>query len=47
MSNHPFVGVWRLLSFEARASSGEVSYPLGRDALGVLLYGKTGTWLGR
>src|SRR5215471_16053162 len=42
MSTNALVGVWRLLSFEARASSGEVSYPLGRDAVGLLLYGPEG-----
>jgi hypothetical protein len=46
MSKNPFVGAWRLLSFEARTSSGEVSYPLGRDALGVLLYGQDGYMAG-
>src|SRR5215471_4387954 len=42
MSTNAFVGAWRLLSFEARTSSGEVSYPLGRDAAGLLLYGHEG-----
>src|SRR5215470_18495148 len=42
MSTIAFVGAWRLLSFEARTSSGEVSYPLGRDAVGLLLYGRDG-----
>jgi hypothetical protein len=30
------------LSFEVRTSSGEVSYPLGRDSAGLLLYGQDG-----
>lgn len=42
MSANAFVGAWRLLSFEARTSSGEVSYPLGRNALGLLQYGQEG-----
>lgn len=46
MSKNLFVGAWRLLSFEARTSSGEVSYPWGRDAVGVLLYGQEGYMAG-
>lgn len=46
MSKNLFVGAWRLLSFEARTSSGEVSYPWGRDAVGVLLYGQDGYMAG-
>jgi len=42
MSTNAFVGAWRLLSFEARTSGGEVSYPLGRDAAGILLYSQEG-----
>ena len=42
MSTNAFVGAWRLLSFEARTSSGEVSYPLGKDAVGLLLYSQEG-----
>src|SRR5215467_9378527 len=42
MSTNAFVGAWRLLSFEVRTSSGEVSYPLGRDAMGLLLYSQDG-----
>jgi hypothetical protein len=32
------VGAWRLLSWENRADDGQVSYPMGTDALGYLLY---------
>lgn len=42
MSTNLFKGTWRLISFEARTSSGEVSYPLGRDAAGFLVYGQGG-----
>ena len=42
MSTNAFVGAWRLLSFEARTAGGEVSYPLGRDAAGLLLYNQDG-----
>lgn len=36
------MGAWRLLSFEIRTSSGEVSYPFGREAVGLLLYSHEG-----
>jgi hypothetical protein len=42
MSADPFVGAWRLLSLEARTSTGEVSYPYGKDAAGYLLYAREG-----
>jgi Lipocalin-like domain len=32
------VGAWRLVSWENRAADGEVSYLMGTDALGYLLY---------
>ena len=38
MRDHPFVGAWRLVSYEARTAEGEVSYPLGRDAIGYIMY---------
>ncbi len=33
-----FVGTWRLLSWENRDESGNVSYPFGQDAVGYLIY---------
>jgi Lipocalin-like domain len=32
------VGTWRLVSYEARTSAGEVRYPLGRHVVGQLVY---------
>ena len=32
------VGAWRLVSWENRAADGQVTYPMGSDALGYLLY---------
>ena len=32
------VGAWRLLSWENQAADGQVTYPMGTDALGYLLY---------
>lgn len=42
MLSSPFVGRWRLLSFEVKAPSGEVTYPLGKDVLGSLVYSQDG-----
>jgi len=42
MSVEPFVGAWRLLSLEARSSTGDLSYPFGQDAAGYLLYSREG-----
>jgi hypothetical protein len=32
------VGAWQLRSWENRADDGQVTYPMGTDALGSLLY---------
>ena len=42
MSTSQFWGTWRLQSFEVRTSSGEVSYPFGRNATGHLIYSQDG-----
>jgi hypothetical protein len=42
MSADRFVGAWRLLSLQARTSTGDVSYPYGKDAAGYLLYSREG-----
>jgi Lipocalin-like domain len=42
MSTDRFAGAWRLLSLEARTSTGDVSYPYGKDAAGYLLYAREG-----
>jgi Lipocalin-like domain len=36
------VGAWRLVSWENRAADGQVSYPMGTDALGYVLYSADG-----
>ena len=43
MATNPLVGTWRLVSWENRsvADSG-VSHPLGRDAVGYIMYGRDG-----
>jgi hypothetical protein len=35
---HPLVGAWRLVSWENRVADGQVSHPMGADALGYLIY---------
>ncbi|MGH9741222.1 MAG: lipocalin-like domain-containing protein [Candidatus Acidiferrum sp.] len=42
MSSDLFIGAWRLVSLEARTSTGDVSYPYGPDAAGYLLYSREG-----
>jgi hypothetical protein len=42
MSADHFIGAWRLLSLEGRTSTGDVSYPFGKDAQGYLLYSREG-----
>jgi Lipocalin-like domain len=42
---HPLpnlAGTWRLLSYQARASAGEIRYPLGQHVVGQLLYDVSG-----
>ena len=38
MSENLFLGTWRLISMEARSSTGEVQYPLGKDGGGLIMY---------
>ena len=43
MAPNPLIGTWRLLSWENRnVDDGGVSYPLGKDALGYIMYGQDG-----
>ncbi len=46
MERNPFVGTWRLLSLETRNPDGRVSYPLGHDAVGYLMYTEDGYMCG-
>ena len=36
------LGTWRLVSYEARDSTGQVQYPLGENVLGLLVYDGAG-----
>lgn len=38
MTTVSFVGTWRMLSLETRTADGDIKYPLGRDAIGYLIY---------
>ncbi len=38
MTANPLIGTWRLISWENRSLDGQISYPLGQDAVGYLLY---------
>ena len=43
MAPNPLIGTWRLLSWENRnVDDGEVSYPLGKDTVGYIMYGQDG-----
>jgi hypothetical protein len=37
-----FVGAWKLISFERRTAAGEVTYPMGQNAVGRLTYDALG-----
>lgn len=38
MSKDLLVGTWKLLSFEVKLKDGEIIYPLGKEAVGYLIY---------
>ena len=43
MASNPLIGTWRLVSWENRSVvDGRVSYPLGKDAVGYIMYGQCG-----
>jgi len=46
MERNRFVGTWRLVSLETRTLEGQVSYPLGPDAVGYLMYTEDGYMCG-
>jgi hypothetical protein len=37
-----FIGTWQLVAHETRRANGEVTYPLGRDFVGLLMYDPQG-----
>ena len=42
MTSNPLIGTWRLISYEARTGDGKVSYPLGQNPSGFILYSEDG-----
>jgi hypothetical protein len=43
MASNPLIGTWRLISWENRSvEDGQVSYPLGEDATGYIMYNEDG-----
>jgi Lipocalin-like domain len=42
MTSNPLIGTWRLISWENRSAAGQVSYPLGRAAVGYIMYNEDG-----
>ena len=42
MTSNPLVGTWKLLSWENRSLDGQVTYPLGEDAVGYISYTQDG-----
>jgi Lipocalin-like domain len=43
MASNPLIGTWRLVSWENRSvQDGQVSYPLGEDATGYIMYNEDG-----
>ena len=38
MQRDQIAGTWRLVNYEARGIDGSINYPLGRDAVGYLIY---------
>ena len=43
MESNPLIGTWRLLSWENKSvEDAQVSYPLGKDATGYIIYNEDG-----
>lgn len=42
MDTTDFAGTWKLVSFEARRSNGEVLHPMGREPIGRIIYDAKG-----
>jgi hypothetical protein len=41
-ARNALVGAWRLISWENQAADGQVTYPMGTDAIGYVLYAANG-----
>lgn len=40
--NENFVGTWKLIAMESRRSTGKVTYPFGKDIVGMIMYDAVG-----
>ena len=38
MTPHSLIGTWRLIAWENHSADGQISYPLGQDAVGYIIY---------
>ncbi len=38
MTVNPLIGTWRLIAWENRSADGQISYPLGQDGVGYIMY---------
>nr|VFJ56701.1 MAG: Lipocalin-like domain-containing protein [Candidatus Kentron sp. DK] len=38
MDKNPFIGTWKLISFEGHPENGEIFFPLGQKPTGTLMY---------
>jgi len=42
MIKEQFIGTWKLVSLEFQRSDGQLTYPMGRDAVGIVMYDANG-----
>ena len=42
MGKEQFIGTWKLVSIEHRRSDGQLTYPYGRNAVGIVMYDANG-----
>jgi hypothetical protein len=42
MTSDPLVGTWRLISWENRTADGRISYSVGTDPVGYIIYSEDG-----
>ncbi len=42
MADEQLIGTWKLVSYQARGEDGRVSYPVGQDPVGYIIYTQDG-----
>ena len=47
MGKEQFIGTWKLVSSEFRHSDGQLTYPMGRDVVGMGMYDASGHFAGQ